>query len=134
MASTASCYAKWLLLYVITLIVGIALLFCGIDLLISSLLIVLSLLFDVYYAVRLIGVKNYQKKAKVYDGKYVGLSETNIDRRYPKFSVKFEIEVDGKQIVVETPGVYTSGQITELKAGDIVKIGYIEGESYAIIP
>ncbi len=87
----------------------------------------------VYYLCRVLWVRGLEKRCFVCEGRFVGVEKRSIGWRHSRFAVLIEIDIYGEKRTVYTPGVYTSNDISGVTTGGVVKVGYTQDFSTAII-
>ena len=108
--STKSLYLKWLIIYTLSALLG-GVLACLGDAFVGIVVILVSMAFVAYYAVRYGMVKSKEKKCVILEARFVSVEQTSIGWRNPKFSITVEMDVDGEKVLAKTPGVYASHHI-----------------------
>ena len=121
--STKSLYLKWLIIYTLSSLLG-GVLACLGDAFVGIVVILVSMAFVAYYAVRYGMVKNKEKKCVILEARFVSVEQTSIGWRNPKFSITVEMDVDGEKVLAKTPGVYASHHISGM-AGSVITVGFI---------
>ena len=89
--------------------------------------------FFIHSIVRLLTVIRMEKRCTVCDGKFVEAEKTSIGYRYPKFSIKVEMEIGERKIRASTAGVYSASDISGLTAESVLRVGYDEKTQEVII-
>ena len=126
MRSTKSLYIKWLVLYIFSLVLGVLLIVLDYKAPHGYLVVAISLFLDIYYIIRILIVKNIEKKCTICEGRFVGAEKTSLGWRHPKFSITIELNVNGEKVLVKTPSGYTSSDVSGLTKESIIKVGYIK--------
>ena len=126
MASTKSLYLRWLILYIISLLLSVFLIVLDYQSPVGYIVVAISLILDIYYFAKYLAVKKIEKNCVICEGRFVGAEQTSIGWRSPKFSITIEIESNGNKVLVKTAGVYAAFDISGITTQTMIKVGYTQ--------
>ena len=124
MISTKGVYIRWLLIFVIFIVVGVILAVLSKGDVSGYFIVLIGLIMSILNLVKIVQTKRLEKICNVVQAKFVGVEKDTVGRRNPRFAITFEFQQGDKKIRVKTKGIYFSRDISGLCDLSLITIGY----------
>ena len=124
MISTKGVYIRWLLIFVIFIVVGVILAVLSKGDVFGYFIVLIGLIMSILNLVKIVQTKRLEKICNVVQAKFVGVEKDTVGWRNPRFAITFEFQQGDKKIRVKTKGIYFACDISGLCDLSLVTIGY----------
>lgn len=124
MISTKGVYIRWLLIFVIFIVVGVILAVLSKGHVFGYFIVLIGLIMSILNLVKIVQTKRLEKICNVVQAKFVGVEKDTVGWRNPRFAITFEFQQGDKKIRVKTKGIYFACDISGLCDLSLVTIGY----------
>ena len=124
MISTKGVYIRWLLIFVIFIVLGVILAVLSKGDVSGYFIVLIGLIMSILNLVKIVQTKRLEKICNVVQAKFVGVEKDTVGWRNPRFAITFEFQQGDKKIRVKTKGIYFACDISGLCDLSLVTIGY----------
>lgn len=124
MISTKGVYLRWLLIFLIFIVVGVILAVLSKGDLSGYCIVLIGLIMSIVNLVKILQIKRLEKRCNIVQAKFVGVEKDTVGWRNPRFAVTFEFQQGDKEIRVKTRGIYFASDVSGLCDLSLVTIGY----------
>ena len=132
MISTKGVYIRWLLIFVVFIVVGVILAVLSKGEISGIFIVLIGLVMSILNLVKIVQTKRLEKICNVVQAKFVGVEKDTVGWRNPRFAITFEFEQGDQKIRVKTKGIYFAHDVSGLCDLSVVTIGYTKDFRQAI--